>query len=123
MKLKEYREKSNLTQKEMSKILKIAQGSYSNYELGKREPDIKTLIQLSKLFNVSVDTLIGNTTNEITTPLTKLNNFEQELIETFDNLTPIGQGQVLGYARKTLEQEKQDKESQLIKSIKYKGQQ
>ncbi len=109
MKLREYREKNNLTQQEMAKILKITQGSYSNYELGKREPDIKTLIQLSKLFNVSVDNLIDNIAYETTTPITKLNNLEQELIDTFDNLTPIGQGQVLGYAKKTLEQEKQTK--------------
>ena len=59
IKLKEYRTKSKITQKEIARLLCIPQTTYSSYETGKAEPDIKTLIALAKLFNISLDELLG----------------------------------------------------------------
>ena len=59
LKLKEYRIKSKITQKDIARVLKIPQTTYSSYETGKVEPDIKTLIELAKLFNISLDELLG----------------------------------------------------------------
>lgn len=47
-KLKELRENKGLVQTELSNLLNIKQGSYSNYELNKREPDIETIIKIAK---------------------------------------------------------------------------
>ena len=55
MKLKELRGKT--TQTELAKILNIPVKNLSNYEVGRTEPDIQTLIKLANYFNVSLDYL------------------------------------------------------------------
>lgn len=57
MRLKELREQLGLQQKQVACELKISQRTYSNYELGKTEPDITTLVRLANYFNVSMDYL------------------------------------------------------------------
>lgn len=57
--LKELRKQRNLTQQDIAKELGLTQKAYCNYELGKREPDIKTLIKLANIYNVSLDYLTG----------------------------------------------------------------
>ena len=57
--LKDLREDNDYTQKYIAKILKMDQRQYSRYELGKYEIPIECLIQLSKLYNVSIDYIVG----------------------------------------------------------------
>ena len=57
--LKKSREYIGITQKEAANTLKIAQNTYSSYETGKREPNLEMLAMISKLFGVSVEWLIG----------------------------------------------------------------
>jgi len=57
--LKRSREYAGITQKEAAHTLKIAQNTYSCYETGKTEPNLEMLALLSKLFDVSVEWLIG----------------------------------------------------------------
>ena len=57
------REDSNLTQKEVAKILNCSQQVYSNYELGQRDVPTDILIKLSKLYNASVDYILGISEN------------------------------------------------------------
>lgn len=57
--LKTNRETSGYTQKQVAELLKIAPRSYQRYELGEREPNIETLIQLADLFKISLDELVG----------------------------------------------------------------
>lgn len=56
--LKILRENNNLKQIELAKKLNISSAAYSNYETGRREPNIEILLKISELFNVSVDDLI-----------------------------------------------------------------
>ena len=58
-KLKELREERKLYQAEIATLLGISQGTYSNWENGKTEPDIKNLNKLADFYNVTVDYLIG----------------------------------------------------------------
>lgn len=58
--LKIIRKAKHLTQSEVAKHLKISPGTLSQWETGKREPDIKSLINLSEFFNVSIDFLVSN---------------------------------------------------------------
>ncbi len=65
IKLFELRVEQNLSQREMAKKLNISQGTYNNWENGKTEPSISDLIEISKMFKVSVDYLIGNQEEEV----------------------------------------------------------
>lgn len=54
------RKEIGMNQAELAKYLNLSQQTISKYESGKADPSKKTLIELSKLFNVSVDYIIGN---------------------------------------------------------------
>lgn len=66
--LKKLRTSKNLTQEQIARKLRIARASYTRYETGEREPSFETIIELSELFNVSIDYLLGKI-NEPTPPL------------------------------------------------------
>lgn len=59
--LKELRTENNLTQAQLATKLGIRQQSYTRYESGAGEPSLDTLIAIAKIFNVSVDYLLGLT--------------------------------------------------------------
>lgn len=61
--IRDIREDSDLTQKQMAKTLNCSQQVYSNYELGQRDIPTDILIRLSKFYDVSVDYLLGLTDN------------------------------------------------------------
>lgn len=58
-KLIELRKQKKLTQEAVAKKLGIPRGTYSNYELGKREPDLETLKRIADFHGVSIDELLG----------------------------------------------------------------
>lgn len=60
LRLKHLRENKGLTQKNLAEILKVSPKAISFYELEQREPSNELLIQLSKIFEVSIDYLLGN---------------------------------------------------------------
>ena len=55
-----YRQRNNLTQAEAAKVLGIKSYQLANYESNRSEPNIKTLKGMSKLYNVSIDLMLGN---------------------------------------------------------------
>lgn len=55
------REEQRYQQKEIAERLGVSPQAFSNYENGKREPDLLTVLKLAKLFDVSVDYLLGLT--------------------------------------------------------------
>ena len=57
-KLKLYREKHNMTQKEVAEILEVEPGTISKYELGMIEPNIDSIKKLADTFNVTIDELL-----------------------------------------------------------------
>lgn len=59
-KLKELRKRKKLSQTEVAEKLGVSLNTISNYERGERTPDVKTLNELAKLYDVSVDYLIEN---------------------------------------------------------------
>lgn len=58
MNLKQLRKFNNLTQLQVANAIGISQRTYSNYEIGTREPDINTIIKLADYFNVTIDYLL-----------------------------------------------------------------
>lgn len=61
LRLKELREKHNVSQVKLAMELHLNQNSISRYENGEREADYNTLIAFADYFNVSVDYLLGRT--------------------------------------------------------------
>lgn len=59
-KLKKLRLESGLKQKELGEKLGLSASAIGMYEQGRRDPDNETLMELSKIFDVSVDYLLGN---------------------------------------------------------------
>ena len=61
--IKELRQKNNLTLKELGQKVGLATNTISRYETGKREPKLETWQKLADYFNVSVSYLQGFTDN------------------------------------------------------------
>lgn len=59
--LKDLREDEDLKQKEVASLLGIDQRVYSTYETGKREIPTRFVVQLSTLYKVSTDYILGKT--------------------------------------------------------------
>ena len=55
LKLKELRKNRKITQQTVADYFGVTRGTVSNWELGKREPDLQTLQELAKYFGVSLD--------------------------------------------------------------------
>ncbi len=61
MRIKDLREDSDLTQKEIADFLHIKQNTYSQYENGHRQLPIDFLIALAKYYKTSTDYILGLT--------------------------------------------------------------
>ncbi|RKJ51439.1 XRE family transcriptional regulator [Butyricicoccus sp. 1XD8-22] len=78
-KLKQLRVNSNLTQKQLGKLLDLAESTIGMYERNEREPDYKTLLKIADYFDVSLDSLFGRTKYTNIDMLNKLRIIESEL--------------------------------------------
>jgi len=59
--LAELRKEQDMSQKELSKLLSVSVTTISSYENGHNNPDDDTKVQIAKIFNVSLDYLLGAT--------------------------------------------------------------
>ena len=59
LKLKELRERNNLTQTEIALKLGVKPNTITQYESGARNPSIENLKAMSKIFGCTVDELLG----------------------------------------------------------------
>ncbi|MBP3569556.1 MAG: helix-turn-helix transcriptional regulator [Lachnospiraceae bacterium] len=62
--IRNLREDSDKTQKELADYLHIKQTTYSKYELGKINVPIEVFIKLADYYGVSVDYLLGRTSKK-----------------------------------------------------------
>ena len=85
MKIKELRQRKEITQGQLGKILGVSAQTILNWENGLYSPNINQLIAIADYFNVSLNYLVGRKTskayfvNEVTNELHKI-DFE-DLIE------------------------------------------
>jgi transcriptional regulator with XRE-family HTH domain len=61
VRIRDLREDSDLTQKQVAGLLHCSQQVYSNYELGQRDIPTDVLIRLAGFYGTSVDYLLGLT--------------------------------------------------------------
>ena len=85
----ELRKEKHLNQVGLALKLNVSQKMISAYENGSHQPSIDTLFQMSKIFGVSVDYIIGN--SDIRTPAEKfskdgLSQNEIELLDIYKQL-------------------------------------
>ena len=59
--LLELRTKNNLSQEELAEKVMVTRQAVSRWETGETTPNTETLKLLSKLFDVSINTLLGST--------------------------------------------------------------
>ena len=58
-KLRALRQKNGWTQKQMAEMLHINRSTYAYYETGATQPDLDMLCRIARLFDVSLDDLLG----------------------------------------------------------------
>lgn len=73
--LKELRESFGYTQSDLAEKLNVSRSTIAGYETKGKEPDYIKLKELSNIFNVSIDYLLGKT---------NLKNIDKELPSHFD---------------------------------------
>ena len=61
--IRDLREDRDLTQKQVAQLLGMSQTGYSKYETGENDIPTAILIKLSRLYNTSIDYLLGETDN------------------------------------------------------------
>ena len=61
--IRDLREDRDLKQRHVAEYLNCSQQVYSNYELGQRDIPTCILIKLSDLYDVSIDYILGQTSN------------------------------------------------------------
>lgn len=98
---KEQRELAQLSQEELANILGVSQQTISKYENGSREAGYDMLSKMAKLFNVSIDYLLGLTSFPGTKEIVhgeQLTKDEKKLIDTYRTLDSDEKQVVLGKA-------------------------
>ena len=104
--LKELRKQKGLFQKDIANKLGIDRTTYVKYETGASEPDIKTLLSIADIFDVSVDYLLGKT-EQIEKPADEngeLSERDKEIIDLMSSLSDEKFQQGVNFARYLLEQ-------------------
>ncbi len=61
--IRDLREDRDMNQTQLSKILGMSQTGYSKYETGENDIPTVILIKLARLYNTSIDYLLGETDN------------------------------------------------------------
>ena len=112
-KIKEFRLKRNLTQKELAKLVSVGDTTIANYEKGFRSPKKDTMFDLANAFNISIDDLFPPIQNSSSSNTSQIQSI-------YDELTPLRQNKVLNYADRQLnEQENEVSEAIQLYSYDY----
>lgn len=79
----ELRKKERISQEDLAEKIGVTRQTISNWELEQTSPDFNQAIELSKVFNVTLDELVGNNIDNILHKRT--NNLEKK----YEDLTDI----------------------------------
>lgn len=87
-KLLQLRKQKGLSQEQLGEQIEVTRQTISNWELGETSPNLEQLKRLSRLFQVSIDELLGNEMGEIL--IKKISNTEKLAGMTIKSLKIIG---------------------------------
>ena len=68
---------SNLSQSELAKRVDVSRTIIGNYERNENTPSIDILLKITKVFNVSIDFLIGEG---------QVSNYDKEILKRIDDI-------------------------------------
>lgn len=71
--IRDLREDHDMNQTQVAKILGMSQTGYSKYETGENDLPTSVLIKLARLYNTSIDYLLGETDELKRYPVHKIN--------------------------------------------------
>lgn len=78
-KIKYLRDKYGITQTYLAKKLGISRSAVNSWEMGLSLPSLANIVEMKKIFNVSIDYILGAET-QVTLDITDLDNDEREII-------------------------------------------
>lgn len=111
-KIKEFRLKRNLTQKELAKIVNVGDTTIANYEKGFRSPKKDTMFDLANAFNISIDDLfppVQKNAVESTNPLPDASDLlTQQITDKVVQLTTHNKKIVLRTSEELLERQNEE---------------
>lgn len=77
--IKYLRDKSGMTQTVLANRLGISRSAVNSWEMSLTTPSLSNIIEMVKIFNVSLDYMVG-LTSQVTIDITELNNEEREAV-------------------------------------------
>lgn len=80
--LRDLKEDSDLTQKQVAEIIGVSVNHYGKYERGETDIPFEKAVKLAEYYNVSLDYLAGRT-NEMRTGHTMLSSEQRQIAETY----------------------------------------
>ena len=83
--LREFRKRKGYSQKKLAKALNYGYTAIANYESGRNEPSLDTLMLLANTLDVSVDELLG----------LELKSEEKQLLSSFKKLSAENKNRIL----------------------------
>jgi transcriptional regulator with XRE-family HTH domain len=97
--LKQLRQKNNLTQSQLAEILGLKPTAISNYESQRNEPSFDKLIALSKYFDVTCDYLLGVTDSYLPIGGEVLDKDIVEFFDLYQQLIPENVADIKNYIK------------------------
>jgi DNA-binding XRE family transcriptional regulator len=96
--IRQLREEKSMTQMRLSSEIGVTQETVSAYEIGRHRPSLKSLIIMSKLFESSIDYILGlSDIRNNTIKASDLSNDEIKLLRTFRKMSVSQKERVRAY--------------------------
>lgn len=70
--IKDFREDNDLSQMEVARYLNVPRSTYGHYETGNSKIPLETIIQLSKLYKITPNDLLGFSSDLVGTDISKV---------------------------------------------------
>ena len=93
--IKHLRTIAGIKQIDLASRLNVRQGTISNWESGKTEPDIESLQRLADIFGTTVDYVLGGGTTSDHKPLT---SDEEQLLSAYRAMSEQKKQELISYA-------------------------
>lgn len=104
--LRDLKEDSDMTQKQVADIIGVSINHYGKYERGETDIPFEKAIILAEYYNVSLDYLAGRTNNQKGIYSPTLTAEEEQFLEIFRELTERNKGKLELFLEQVVETQK-----------------